>query len=387
MATTHTCSFDIRCRKQHTCVGCGGQFSYVFARKITGSGATPEAAAAAAEKVAQQQIESSVDNHPCPTCGLYQPDMIGARRAKWQGWLWGASMLAVVLLFILSVAHVLQDDAFVPTALVIFGTIGVIQLLVDLRQPNRDLESNRMAAQRLVEAGVLRKDTPGQSMPSLQEPWQARGSLLGPVAFVLFLVSLACIMSPTLLRQLRGWPFNPTCYPGVIGPGDSTCFYMDQSISSVKGYFRANAEVTARTKDNQVVRFNAKSNQSNWGDSISVKSSEKNSSKRLWVTLDVPDQKELAGQEFDCQIKLDTQYPKIRGTDTFEVENRTFNGRVPMKLGPPRCGAAYHSLWWWGTLGGMALFLVSGGLRVRGAGQLKKQALPTSVSTLGEGGN
>jgi len=171
-----------------------------------------------------------------------------------------------------------------------------------------------------------------------------------------------------------------------VGPGDSTCFYLQQSISSVKGYFRGHVEAKARTVDGKAdIPLVANSNQSNWSDNISVKSSEKDNNSRLWVKLQFPDRPDLADQQLDCQIRLNAEYPKIdAGGKSFHLEQRAFDDQLAVALGPPHCGSDYRSLWWGATLGGMGLLLLSGGLRVWRAVQLKKQALPTAAYTIGE---
>ena len=80
MATRYTCTINVRCWKQHTCVACGGQFSYLFLRKVTGTAGSPAASQATAGRNVKKRMDSDVDSQPCPACGIYQPDMIGQRR-------------------------------------------------------------------------------------------------------------------------------------------------------------------------------------------------------------------------------------------------------------------------------------------------------------------
>ena len=82
MAKTYTSTLQIRCWKHHKCIGCNGSYAYEFIRKITGTGRTAEKATAASKANAEKALKRDTDLHPCPTCGLYQPDMIGQRRAK-----------------------------------------------------------------------------------------------------------------------------------------------------------------------------------------------------------------------------------------------------------------------------------------------------------------
>jgi hypothetical protein len=362
-------------------VACGGQFSYLFLRKAVGTAATPPLATRAAEAKAKKLLASDVDSHPCPTCGIYQPDMIGARRSKLQGLLLALSVVAVIVLFILSASHALQDDVLAPTAAVTIAAIGVLQFFVDARRPNRDLAANRQAALKSIERGVLRPDKVGQTALGVEEPWRPRGPRFGPAAYIFYVVALLAILAPSIVRDRQAWPFNRNCYPPVVGPGDSTCFYMRQTVRSIKGYFRGSVTATAReTGGGPEFGLGAHSSDADWGQSIQVESGEKDSSARLWVKLDVPGKAELAGKEIQCRILLSAAYPKADPVgNTFHVEHGTFDDALTLQLGPPRSGSTYRTIWWIGALGGMALFLLSGTLRLGDARRLRKQALPTSV--------
>ena len=143
MATRYTSTINVRCWKQHACVACGAKFSYLFRRKVTGSAGSPEGATRAAQKNVGKTLARNVNNQPCPGCGIYQPDMIGQGRAKRQTLLFILSVVAAVVLLVLSASHALQDNLFVPAAEIVFAALGLIQFFVNMRQPNRDLEANR----------------------------------------------------------------------------------------------------------------------------------------------------------------------------------------------------------------------------------------------------
>ena len=107
MATTYTSTIEINVWKEHTCVGCGGAFRYLFKRKKSGSGGTPAAAQANARKAVVNALAHEIDMQPCPGCGLYQPDMIGAARSRRHWWAFAATLLALLVLLILARAEVL----------------------------------------------------------------------------------------------------------------------------------------------------------------------------------------------------------------------------------------------------------------------------------------
>jgi hypothetical protein len=382
MAVRHTCTINLRCWKRHTCVACGGQFSYLFLRKAVGTASTPEAATKAAQANAKKRLAGDVDSHPCPTCGIYQPDMIASNRGKWQGWLLGLSIVAVIVLFILSASHALQDDVLAPSAAVTIAAIGLLQFFVDAQRPNRDPAANRQTALKSLQRGVLRHDKPGQTQVGVDAVWRPSGSRFGPVAFVCCVAALLGLLSPSIVRDSQGWPFNQNCYPPVVGPGDSTCFYMSQRLQSVKGYYRGTVTATAREAGGgPEFTLRAQTSQADWGQTINdVKAGEESSSARPWVTLDVPGKAELAGKQIECRVQLNAAYPVANpGGKTFHTEQGTFSDNLSLQLGPPRSGSTYRTIWWCAALGGMSLFLVAGALRLGDAWRLRKQALPTSV--------
>ncbi|MCE9547450.1 MAG: hypothetical protein K8T25_18415 [Planctomycetia bacterium] len=287
MAKNISCTVDVRCWKQRTCTACGGVFSYIFARKIAGMGPTREAAAAAMEANAVKQVMTDASSHPCPTCGLYQPDMVAARRVTAQGWLFAVSIPAMLLLLILNVSNTVQDNLIVPAAAGIMVVVGLLQLVFDARRPNRDLEANRQLAQRSIERQLLRVDTPGRAQQGMEVPWSTQGSMGslnamgapsvagvssstggGVVPLALFVIGLTAVLVPPIVRESRGWPFNPVAFPPIVGPGDSTRFYTQHSLRSIDGKFRAEADAVATPKGGGAeFPLVAKSNQDNWGDS------------------------------------------------------------------------------------------------------------------------
>src|ERR1700682_3888884 len=85
MATTYTSTVEVKVWKGHTCCRCGQPYRYLCERKKKGQGKNPAAASAAAQKAVVAALAYEVDQQPCPTCGLYQPDMVAAlrRRRHW----------------------------------------------------------------------------------------------------------------------------------------------------------------------------------------------------------------------------------------------------------------------------------------------------------------
>ena len=105
MATTYTSTIQLRCWKQHSCVACGGNYLYELVRTIKGSAGSADRARANAQKNVQKALASDTDLHPCPTCGLHQPDMIGQRRARRHWIMFWCALPVAALLLILVATH------------------------------------------------------------------------------------------------------------------------------------------------------------------------------------------------------------------------------------------------------------------------------------------
>ena len=142
MGTSYRATIKVRCWKEHTCVSCGGTFAYLFERKVTGQ-PTEDTASANARQTVMQKLTSDVDQRPCPTCGLYQPDMVGSKRA------WRHTMLALTTAFLLALLLVFYATEIVSPGLIVWIATGVAavamlgHLLTDLLNPNSNLEANQ----------------------------------------------------------------------------------------------------------------------------------------------------------------------------------------------------------------------------------------------------
>ena len=78
-------------RKRKTCVGCSCSFEYTITRVAQGGGHSGfylnnRGAAESAKKRAQanlvRALDEAIEPVPCPTCGIYQPDMVQALRER-----------------------------------------------------------------------------------------------------------------------------------------------------------------------------------------------------------------------------------------------------------------------------------------------------------------
>src|SRR5262245_41237214 len=155
MATTYTSTVEVNVWKEHTCVGCGTVYRYLFKRTKTGQGATPDAARANVHKAVVAALEKEVDMQPCPGCGLYQPDMIGAQRWKRHWIVVGCGLPFFALWLILALADVLAYSATCWLFALTGVALALVNLVVNARNPNANLEENLRLGQSREQAGEL----------------------------------------------------------------------------------------------------------------------------------------------------------------------------------------------------------------------------------------
>jgi hypothetical protein len=384
MGTTYTSTININVWKEHTCVRCGRVFRYLFQRKKTGQGATPDKASAAAKAAVVKALAHETDLHPCPGCGLFQPDMIGARKATRHGWMVPVVLLCVSVPLILYAADVLNGSttAFLtagPGAAVVFA-----QWLIDRSNLNRDLESNRHLALMQVEKGELWVPENRQTASEVDEDVTGAGWTSGhSTAYVMMLLGLVAFLSPEAVRTLRGWKANPEWVPLVVGPGDEAYVYFPDKITSVKGYWNAKPTVAVsnwRDLGLKGPQLKATSKTDSWGAQISVGSKEsKTSTNALWLRLNVPPDAQLAGKTLDLDLALDVNYPELAMGDKFAPRTSHARMRKSLALSGAGAGAEYRSWWWGGFLGGAFLLVVPSIALVRLSGNLRRRALPTNI--------
>src|SRR5262245_31362972 len=107
MPLIHKTTVRARVWKQHTCSACGGLYRYKFTRSGEGQGGLAELARGEAERELDQSLRHDIEVHPCPTCGLVQPDMVAQGKARWHGL---AALAALPALLLLGGYHVLPTD-------------------------------------------------------------------------------------------------------------------------------------------------------------------------------------------------------------------------------------------------------------------------------------
>jgi hypothetical protein len=379
MAKRYTSTITLRCGKQHTCSGCGGVYSYLFVRKVSGTSGTAEGAQQNARKAADKALARSVDLQACPTCGLYQPDMIGQQRSKAHLTIFFIALVVLGVVLILRASYALPANTAAWVLACACAAAALAHGFSDFKDLNRDPEANRRRTADRITAGTVQAHSAGRIGPPAAECMRPPRVLFHQLALLLLGVAVLLAASPEVLRSIRGWPLSPDAYPPVVGPGDTTRIYMNDKISSVLGYWRGFPKVALQMPGAQDIEASAKTNQNNWGDTIHAKSTEKDNSSTPWVEVEVPSDPALAGKTVECAIQLGIEYPKASGSSAFSVEQDVLRRSVTLHLASQGAGANYNSVWWVGALGATALVLFSGLVLFGASRGLQKKANPTQI--------
>lgn len=185
------------CWKEHRCVGCGTTFRYAFVTEQEALGDRADDALWNAERKVDASLWEDVMMHPCPVCGLYQPDMIGQRQYNLHGGLFVAQLVVLgVMVLILGLAPESSNVRGIAAGAA--GLFAAINLWGAVGNRNRNLRRNLARAVRELEAGVLAVESRGDGAPLRQHSaalWMSPARVVG---VVLVLAGLAAFMLPVL---------------------------------------------------------------------------------------------------------------------------------------------------------------------------------------------
>jgi hypothetical protein len=372
---------SISCLKQHTCVSCASKFSYVLARKVTGQAATEAGATANAEKAAVKAIENDADFHPCPVCGIVQPDMLADVRSGrfWFGAVAGVIGAAAALILGLTQVVTIATSAYVCAAAA--GVVLLIYVWGCLYNPNRNPEANRMASEQQMSLGKLALNEKPDSFagPVVDEHggWTA-GHM---AALVLTFVAVGVAAAPPLLSGLNGWAVNESCHPPVVGPGDTTCFYFDSTIVSVNGMWNGSVNATVSNAPQPgLPALRATTKHSSWGNTISGKSVS-NSTNKMWAQVHFPEDPQWSGKPLELDLAVSANFP-FEYLGGFVEKRGTFSHHAAVTLSTPGAGTIYHRAWWMGQLGVLLLVIVSCAVLLGTCKSLRQRGHPTAVAAL-----
>lgn len=381
MGTSYSATIPVQCLKEHTCVGCNGKFSYLFTRKIKGSGGTQEAAMANAQRIAIQETNSGVDFHACPMCGIVQPDMIANVKSS-RFWLaLSVSFATLFLTIVLGLSQIARVNVSACIALAGIGFATLYYLFGAIYNPNKNLERNTFSAQKKIDAKqlmVVEESKPSNVVDRFGG--MRSGNYVGMLCCGISIVS---ILSPMLLTQINGWHLNDSIYPAVAGAGDSPTIYFAKEIRSLEGKWAGSASAilkNAKELGLETEILNASSRDSKW----SGKLKDKQKTKSVWIKIKLPESlNEANGKVGSFGLSVTARFP-VPANGGFRDEVSRHTRQTEIKFSTPNSGAKFYSAWLWGQVGSVLLMLTAAISHFSTVTWLRKQANPVNPITLGD---
>ncbi|BBM82874.1 hypothetical protein [Candidatus Uabimicrobium amorphum] len=348
-------SKEIFYHKTHTCIHCGSIFSYVMKRTPHGMANSEEEAVKAFEANVIQAA-TGVDNHPCPNCGVVQPEMVAAKRKKHYIW----QMIIFTCLFLITVLIAYFHVIHYTTAVLIHfcGAFSIViwHLITNIHNPNNNLVAQRKIAKqreqhpaqlKLEKQGNLEGDIPPNEITHIYSGFLS----------ALCALSLLFIITPEVVRTTKKWPLNPQWYPQIIGPNDTSRYYFKKAIYSIKGYWRGIA-VANIFMEGQSFDAKATTNNNSWEQTISFESSERDTKSHIYAQVTMPSQSQLQNKEVLTVVYIEYKYPKFMGGNTYMIRDGQVEEKTSVKLAHANAGRQYLQLFYGGNVGGGLLLLL-----------------------------
>lgn len=317
--------------KQHTCVGCGCIFRYKVDR--SDFGATMFSAMSAKDK-------DVVAYHPCPTCGLIQPEMVMWSKV-WLPFLMLGSLAAIIIVGLGTTVRGGPSLLFAHVGVGLFVVLGLAHLMVMLQNPNADLEANRKLAEKEVEKGKLQLYSAGCTDEPVRAPrnvsfahWLAIPFLIaGPIGFFY-----------PIMNQTKDTPAphkNAGLDPEIVAPGDEVSFKMKSSrLEAINGSMWRGT-VTVRVQNATTLGIpevlEATGNTTDWGESFKVSSGSSNKPLSPTIRFKIPKSESLNGKTLLLGITVNASFPVMtKGgwgfKHTFVNQSGTLSETLKVKL-------------------------------------------------------
>ncbi len=356
------------CWREHICGACGCTFRALLEASATTDYATPTEARLAALEAAEKLLQEAVAVQPCPSCGLYQPDMVAytpmRTHRKW------ATITAAVILPLALIAGPQSAGGIMADLLTIAVTIlcaaaAFVHIRTALRNPNHDLAANRAAATRAIGAGLMETLAPGIPNPATAKQWRSRYRLERLLLCAALILGIVLTSAGVLFVHAHNWPVNEHADPVIAGPGDDVKLTMTETIAPLEGLWRATAKAQVANAGELGLAdsaLQAVSNHDVWHESISRDFSLLTREVQPWAVVTLPGTNRLAGRRVWIQVDLAAHYPDASEGLAFHNADTAFSDTFTLQLAAPH--AARDSVLV--RIGGLAL----GSAMVIGAGYL-----------------
>lgn len=347
MGPTYRSVRTVNCWKVRTCGFCDCSYRYFTHGTRPGFGATPEEAVDNATAKVVAYLQTYRDRNPCPHCGRYQVEMIGASRMTWHAMV----MMADVLLVLpwLGVVSGMPRWLGMTSMLALIVFLVLAHVGVQLLIPNFRAPSNRKRATHMIQDGNVQTDAGSGKEP---HEWKTPSAVQTGKPFWLLafltLGSLVALPACDVLRLVAGWPADSRWHPEVVSPGDRAWVFLPRQVHPVKGLWNGQADATLETQDALGV-FNpisARTQQNRWGDQIKLDRGESTRPTKLWVEIQVPNDPAFAGKKVRIHMSLIATFPALAPNgNEFLVQQDAVQHSEDLHIAPAGAGAIFSNAW------------------------------------------
>ncbi|MBS1913054.1 MAG: hypothetical protein JST22_13790 [Bacteroidetes bacterium] len=384
----YTATMTAACWREHMCGACGGAFRALLETSATSDYATPSEARLAALEAAEKLLADTVAMQPCPSCGLYQPDMVAQapmrRHRKWTT----IAAIAIVPLALIAgpqSAGSIMADILTIAVTIFCAAAAFVHIRTVLHNPNRDLAANRAAATGAIGAGWMEMLVPGIPNPATAKQWRSRYRTSRLLACAASILGALLTSAGVLFVHAHNWPVNEHADPVIAGPGDDVKLTMVETITPLEGLWRATAKAQVANAGELGLADTALQTTSNldvWHESISRDFSLIAREVQPWAIVTLPATEMLAGRRIWIQVDLAAHYPDASGSVSFHNADTTFSDTYVLQLAAPHAARDSVLIRAGGLALGSALVIAAGYLLHRLALRESNLALPTRTISL-----
>jgi hypothetical protein len=383
MAVIVTAAVTARCWKQHTCCACGCVYRYLLERTRSASGGPGSGAATQATYSATNAILKGIEERPCPSCGVVQPDMAGKSKAFWHLTFTAITGGILLLITLPTLGGRLPFDKAGEAAAAVAGFALLGHLVTALCNPNWSLKGNQKESRARMEAGEMLVDRNGGPLNPAAIPTNINAVHL--LCLLAILVSPLGFLAARFVSDRYPMPRNAGLQPDVVGPGDTVKIPVETKLRTHGGYWYATASVKVLNADELGVTapFHAGTQSERWGKIIAVNDS-RNPLEPIkpWAKVAIPNDPELGGKTVKLQINLTVTYPMAAGARGLQDVSSKISTEAEVQLTGAGADRLYKQAWYVGGGAGMACSIL-GGLVLALMGQvLKSYAIPPQTYML-----
>jgi hypothetical protein len=286
--------------------------------------------------MAQQSFgwSHSAEVHPCPSCGVIQPEMLFWRPlSQMVGFI--VALLGALILFGLSLRP-LQHGPLEWIGIAIFMLAALVHFVATFWDANHDCEANLAKARRQEAAGLLLTIEPGNRVGGAPRSWHTWHL---PVLVLIALAPFAFVYPLHYLASNPEPPTNPHLTPAVVRGGEEVSYRLQNARASGVGPWRGQPEVRVVNARELGVpdRLKASGSNEEWGSSVSVLRARgsgplSNGNLQPLIQFTLPEGEDMGGKELRLEVTMPMTYAVLQGTRNFSDATTTVHERLTVRL-------------------------------------------------------